>query len=369
MLNRQQKIVRTGYVGIITNVIVACGKAGVGILSQSMAILLDAVNNLSDALSSALTIIGVKLAGRPADDKHPFGYGRIEYFTAVIISALILVAGATSLVESIKGIIEPQQQEYTVIGLCVIAITLFVKFFLGVYTKRKGKELSSDSLISSGSECIVDCIVSVSTLISAGLFIIFGWEVDSWLAALISCLIIKTGIEMMMSPVKELLGKRSDANLVAAIKACAGKVNGVRGVYDVVIHNYGPEQNVGALHVEVDDTLTASDLHQITRQIQIDVRHDFGIFVTVGFYARHQEGTAPAKEEAAVRQYVTQLDGVLGMHGFYVNHTQRVVSFDIVYSFKIKQPLSLRQHIKEHLKADYADYEISIGLDRNYSAT
>ena len=367
MKNRQQEIVRTRYLGIGTNIVVAGGKAFVGMLSGSMAIVLDAVNNLADALSSVITIVGVRLAGRPADDKHPFGYGRIEYFTAVIIAAMILTAGVTSLVESIKEIIDPSEQEYSVVGLSIIAVSIFVKYFLGFYTKRKGKELSSDALISSGTESIYDCIVSISTLVSAGVTLLFGLSLDSWLAAIISCLIIKAGIEMLISPINELLGVRSDPQLTADIKASVKEVKGVGGVYDVVLHDYGPEQKFGALHVEVDDSLSASELHHITRHIQMLVYHKFGIFVTVGFYAHHADGTDAAREEAKVRQYVTSLEGVLGMHGFYVNHTDRVVSFDIVYSFKVKQPITLRRQLKEWLQTDYKDYSIYIGLDRNYS--
>lgn len=364
---RQQQIVRTGYVGIATNVLVVIGKAAVGFASGSIAIMLDAVNNLADAMSSLVTIVGVKLAGRPADDKHPFGYGRIEYFAAIIVAALILVAGGTSLKESIQGILSPSEMDFSLVSLAIIAATIVVKLLLGIYTKRKGKELSSDALISSGTESMFDCVVSAATLISALIFYLSGLNIDSWLAAVISCLIIKAGIEMLMSPIGELLGSRQSVELTAAVKQRVKEATGVRGVYDVVLHNYGPEQNMGALHVEVDDTMTAADLHHLTRQIQILLIHEFGIFFTVGFYAHHQEGSAAAMEEEKVRQYVMAQEGVLGMHGFYVNHEDKVLSFDIVYSFKLTTPVTLRQHAREWLSKDYPGYTINIGLDRNYS--
>lgn len=364
---RQQQIVHTGYIGIATNVLVVIGKAAVGLASGSIAIILDAVNNLADALSSLVTIIGVKLAGRPADDKHPFGYGRIEYFAAIIVAALILIAGGTSLKESIQGILEPSSMDFSLVSLIIIATTIIIKMLLGIYTKRRGKALSSDALISSGTECLFDCVVSVATLISALIFYMSGLNIDSWLAAIISCLIIKAGIEMLMSPINELLGSRSSVELTSAIKQRVKETTGVRGVYDVVIHNYGPEQNFGALHVEVDDTTNAADLHQLTRQIQILLIHEFGIFFTVGFYAHHHEGTPAAAEEAKVRKYVAAQSGVLGMHGFYINHTDKIVSFDIVYSFKVHTPITLRQQAKDWLAKEYPGYTYYIGLDRNYS--
>lgn len=364
--NRQNEIVRTGYVGIGTNVLMVIGKAAVGLASGSAAIVLDAVNNLADALSSIITIVGVKLAGRPADDSHPFGYGRIEYFAGVVVAALVLVAGGTSLVESIKGIMHPQDMEFTVVGIAVIAGAIVVKAVLGLYTKRKGKELSSDALVSSGTECLFDCIVSIATLVSALVFYLSGVNVDCWLAAIISCLIIKAGIEMLMSPVNELLGARNSGELTGGIKARVKEETNVRGVYDVVIHNYGPEQNIGALHVEVEDTMTAAELHHLTRQIQMLVKREFGIFVTVGFYAHHREGSEAALEEDKVRGYVMAQDGVQGMHGFYVSHEDKVISFDIVYSFKVSTPISLRDTVKEWVLAHYPGYAVHIGMDRVY---
>lgn len=365
-MDRQQQIVRTGYLGIATNAVVATGKAIVGLVSGSMAIVLDAVNNLTDALSSVITIIGVKLAGRPADDKHPFGYGRIEYFTAVIIAAMVLVAGVTSLVESIKGIINPEKPDYSLVGLCIIGVTVAVKFFLGLYTKRKGKELSSDALISSGADSMFDSVISIATIVAAIIFFTTGLSIDCYLAAVISCLIIKAGIEMLLSPINELIGKRSDPELISAIKTKTREIEGVNGVYDVILHDYGPEQKIGALHVEVDDNIPASNLHRLTRLIQRSLIKEFGIFFTVGFYAHNSLDTKQAKAEDEIRQFVINIEGVVGMHGFYISYQDKMLSFDIVYSFEVTQPISLRAKVIEWLKEKYADYDISVGLDRNF---
>lgn len=366
-MDRKQEIIRTGYIGIATNVLIAAAKAFVGVLSGSIAIVLDAVNNTADALSSVLTIVGAKLAGKPADDKHPFGYGRIEYFSAVIIAILILFAGVSSLVESVQAVLHPSEQDYSLVTLGVISITLVVKALLGIYTKRQGKKHGSDSLIASGSECIVDCFLSGATLVSALVMFLFDVSLDAYLAVILSCVIIKLGFEMLASPINELLGLRTDIALVNQIKHKVKTVEGVRGVYDVVLNDYGPEQKLGALHVEVNDSLTASDLHHITRDIQVLVYHEFGIFVTVGFYAHNAEGTDQARQEARIREYVLSLDNVLGMHGFYVDDKKRILSFDIVYSFKESQPITLRKTVKEWLQNDYRDFDIYIGLDRNYS--
>lgn len=368
-MNRKQQIVRTGYVGIAVNICVAAIKAGVGIASGAVAIVLDAVNNLTDALSSVVTIIGIKLAGRPADDKHPFGYGRMEYFAAVIVAAMIIIAGGTSLVESVKGILEPEEQEYSVVGLSLIALMVVVKLILGLYTYRAGKRLNSDSLVGGGTECMYDSLVSVATLVSAAVLMFCGISIDAWLAAIISCLIIKAGIEMILSPISELLGLRADPRLIASIKQLISRsIPEVRGVFDVVLHNYGPSQNIGALHVEVEESLSAAQLHFITRCIQHLVHSEFDIFVTVGFYAHHAAHTHEAEVEKQLRHHVLSMDGVLGMHGFYLSDSDRVISFDIVYSFRYPNPITLRDAVTSHLRSvGYEDYNIYIGLDRNFS--
>ena len=158
-MDRSQEIIRTSWIGIAANVLLAGFKAAVGILASSVAIVMDAVNNLSDALSSVITIVGTKLSQRPADRKHPFGFGRIEYFSAIIIAVIVLSAGITSLIESVKKIFDPTEPEYTTTTLVVIVVAIVVKLILGQYVKKKGEQLKSDALIASGSDALFDAVI------------------------------------------------------------------------------------------------------------------------------------------------------------------------------------------------------------------
>ena len=205
MVERQSKIIRTSVVGILANVALAAFKAGVGLLANSIAVVLDAVNNLSDALSSVITIVGMKLASKPADKEHPFGHGRIEYFTALIIALIVLAAGVTSLIESVKKILNPEPSDFTVVSLIIIGVAIFVKLVLGRYVKRAGEEVNSDALIASGEDARFDAVISLTTLISAGVMMLFGLQLDGWLGAAIALVIIKAGVEMVLSPISELL--------------------------------------------------------------------------------------------------------------------------------------------------------------------
>ena len=245
-MDRSSQIIRTSWIGIIANVLLAAFKAGVGLLASSVAIVMDAVNNLSDALSSVITIVGTKLSQRPADRKHPFGFGRIEYFSAIIIAVIVLSAGITSLIESVKKIINPTTPTYTTTTLIVIIVAIVVKLVLGRYVKGQGEKLKSDALIASGSDALFDAIITLATLISAGVMLLWGISLDGILGALISLVIIKAGIEMLASPVNELLGAKISPELLSQIKREVNEHEEVLGVFDIIVHNYGPDVQIGS---------------------------------------------------------------------------------------------------------------------------
>ena len=284
-MDRNSQIIRTSVIGIIANVLLAAFKAIVGIIANSVAIVMDAVNNLSDALSSVITIVGAKLSQRPADNKHPFGHGRIEYFSAIIIAVIVLSAGITSLIESVKKIFEPVTPTYSATTLIVIIVAIAVKLILGEYVKRKGKQLKSDALTASGSDALFDAAITLTTLISAGIMLIWNVSLDGILSTLISAVIIKAGIEMLASPVNELLGARVPAELTRQIKEEVSAFEGVHGVFDLILHNYGPEVMIGSLHINVYDTLSAYDIHGLSRKISMQMYEKHGIIMSIGIYA------------------------------------------------------------------------------------
>ena len=263
---RDRKIIRTSVIGILANVFLAAFKAVVGLTSNSIAIVMDAVNNLSDAASSVITIVGTKLAGREADRKHPFGYGRIEYLSAMVISLLVLYAGVTALTESIKKIIHPDVPDYSVVALIIVAVGVVTKILLGRYVKRVGESVHSDSLVNSGEDATLDSIISASTLVAAAIYLIFHVSLEAWLGAIIAAVIIKSGIEMMRDTIADILGKRPDADLARKIKQVASEDPDVHGAYDLIVHNYGPGLMVGSLHVGVPDTMTADRIDEMTRR-------------------------------------------------------------------------------------------------------
>lgn len=366
-IDRSGRIIRTSIIGIAANVLLAAFKATVGLLACSVAIVMDAVNNLSDALSSVITIIGAKLSTRPADRKHPFGYGRIEYFSAIIIAVIVLIAGVTSLIESVKKIITPTEPEYTTVTLVVIIVAIAVKLLLGRYVKKQGERLKSDALIASGSDALFDAIVTLATLVSAGIMLLWNVSIDGILGALISLVIIKAGIEMLASPINELLGARLPQDLVHDIKKEVLDFKGVHGVYDIILHNYGPEVLIGSLHISVDDTMDAYQIHGLTRKISdvMNMRH--GIILTVGVYAISTGANKRAELQNAVMQAIGSHDGVVQVHGFYYYKDENRVSVDVVPDISIHDEKGFCKQLTDMLSSVLPNVEISIVIDHNYS--
>ena len=251
--SREKIIVKTGIIGIAANIFLAAFKAAVGLISNSIAVTLDAVNNLSDALSSVITIIGAKLANRRPDKKHPLGHGRIEYLSAMIVSAIVLYAGIASIVESIKKIIHPETADYSAPALIIIASAVIVKIILGRYVKAQGKRANSKALIDSGSDALFDAILSASVLISAIIYITTDVSLEAYVSVIISAFIIKSGIEMITETFNDILGHRADSELTTKIKQILCEEPEVRGAYDLVLTNYGPDRNYGSVHLELPD--------------------------------------------------------------------------------------------------------------------
>ena len=365
-MNRSKQIIRTSVVGIIANVFLAGFKALVGLLAHSVAIVLDAVNNLSDALSSVITIIGTKLSVRPADHKHPFGHGRVEYFTAIIIAAIVLTTGITSLIESIKKIFNPLEPEYTTVTLIVIIVAIVAKLVLGWYVRKQGKKLDSDALVASGSDALFDAIITLATLVSAGIMLIWNVSLDGYLGALISIVIIKAGVEMLSSPISQLLGARVSSELVSEIKSEIMAQEGVQGVYDIILNGYGPNLTIGSLHIAVPDTMTAHQIHGLTRRIAEMMYANHGIVMTVGIYANATGNNAKAELQRTVVETLSREEHILEVHGFYCYDDGRI-SVDVVPDYSITDDHAFLQHLHEQLSVAVPGHELSIVIDHLYS--
>ena len=366
--NRDRIIIRTSVIGIAANVFLAAFKAVVGLTANSIAIVMDAVNNLSDAASSVITIIGTKLAGKEPDKKHPFGYGRIEYLSAMLISMLVLYAGVTAFVESVKKIIHPDTPEYSAAGLIIVAVAVVVKIVLGRFVKRTGERVNSDSLINSGADATMDAVISASTLLAAGIFLIFHISLEAWLGAIIAAVIIKSGIEMLRDTLSKILGERADAQLARDIKETVTAYPEVSGAYDLVLHNYGPDAYNGSVHIEVPDTLSADDLDKLLRKIMVEVYQKHNVILTaIGVYSVNTRDPEAAAAREEVSRIVLAHPHVLQVHGFYLDRAEKTLRFDFVVSFAAPDRGAVYREVCASVQQAYPDYTLQVAMDTDFS--
>jgi cation diffusion facilitator family transporter len=366
--SREKTIVRTSVIGIIANVFLAAFKAVIGLMSSSIAIIMDAVNNISDAGSSLITIIGTKLAGREPDKKHPFGYGRVEYLSAMVISVIVLYAGVTSLVESVKKIINPDVPDYSTVSLIIVGAAVVVKIVLGRYVKSVGKKVNSASLVNSGEDATLDSVISASTLVAAAIFLIFDISLEAWLGAIISLVIIKSGFEMIKETVSQILGERNDADLAKSIKETVTGFPDVQGAYDLVLNNYGPDTWNGSIHIEVPDTYSADRLDQLIRSIQVKVYEEHHVILTaIGVYSVNTKDAEITEAYKKVKDLVLSHEYVRQIHGFYMDKEKKTLRFDIVVSFDAEDRRAVYGKVIEAVGKEYPGYELQVAMDTDFS--
>ena len=368
MDSREKVVIKTSIISILSNIVLASFKAFVGLLANSIAIISDAINNLSDALSSIITIIGTKLAGKAPDKKHPYGYGRIEYMTSLVVSAIVLYAGITSFIESVKKIIKPELPDYSTITLIILVAGIIVKFILGLYVKKKGKKVNSDSLVASGIDAFNDGILSISVLVSAIIYIIFNISLEAYVGVILSIFIIKAGFELIKESVDNMLGTRIESNLARSIKKEVLKEKEVQGAYDLVLNDYGPDKYLGSIHIEVPDTLNVADLDKISRRITKRVLEKYGVILhTIGVYSVNTKDKHIIEARKEITKIVFSHKGILQMHGFYIDEKEKDISFDIIIDFKINNKEEVYKDIYDKVQEKYKDYKISIALDIDIS--
>ncbi|MBP3241991.1 MAG: cation transporter [Oribacterium sp.] len=366
--DRGKIIIRTSIIGIVANVFLAAFKAVVGLMSNSIAIVLDAVNNLSDAISSVITIIGTKLARKQPDKKHPMGHGRVEYLTATVISIIVLYAGVTSFVESIKKIIEPETPDYSGVTLVIIAVGVVVKIFLGRYVKGVGEKVNSNSLIASGSDATFDAVISASTLVAAVIFIYSGISLEAWLGAVISVIIMKAGFEMLRDTVSQILGERVDASFSKSIKMTIAGFPEVRGAYDLVLHSYGPDTYMGSVHIEVLDTMTARELDRLMRDITHKVYEEHKVIMEgISIYSVNTSDDKAQDMLGRCREIVMSNDHVLQMHGFYADEIRKTINFDVIIEFAADDRRKIFDDIVEQISAEFPEYKVELTMDVDMS--
>lgn len=366
-MNREKTIVTTSFIGIGGNLLLVAAKALIGFLANSVSIIMDAVNNLSDALSSVITIIGTKLANKKPDKKHPFGHGRVEYITSMIISIIIFIAGGTAIYESILSLINKTEATYDNWSLIIISIAILVKVALGLFFRKMGKKTNSDALKGSGIDALFDAILSLSTLVGAIIAMFTGFHIEGYLGIIIGLFIIKAGIDVLRGAVSNIIGERTSQEVSLAIKKAVCEHEGVIGAYDLILNNYGPNKSIGSIHIEVDDNMTAKEIHKLSREISTEAYLKFGTILTVGIYASNNNHPEMKEIRTFVYELVRSYEQINEIHAFFVDDVNMTITFDLIVSFNEQNPENIVNEIKEKIEAKYPEYKCSIILDADFT--
>ena len=367
MQDRSKKIVQTSLVGILANLGLVVIKAIVGLLALSIAIIMDAINNLSDALSSVITIVGTKLAQKKPDEKHPYGHGRVEYLTSLIISVIIIIAGSAAIVESILAIIENSLPQFEIWSVILIAIAVLVKIALSFFFRYRGKKLNSDALKGSGIDALFDAFLSLGTLVSIIVALVWKVNIEGYIGVIIGLFMIKSGVDVLRGSLSSIIGERTSKETSEAIKKLVCSNPEVKGAYDLIVNNYGPDRGIGSIHIEVDDNLTAKEIHPLTRRIAVQVYNEFGIIMTIGIYASNSSDKEIIQIRDAIKKEVLSHPTIKQMHGFYVDQEVKTISFDVIVDFKDKDSSKLIKEIHDSLVEQFPDYQFYIVEDKDFT--
>ena len=363
-MNREKTIVRTSIIGIIANVILSVLKAVIGFASGSIAIVTDAVNNLTDVLSSVITIIGAKVAVKRPDKEHPLGHGRAEYISAAVISVLVIYAGVTAIIESVKKINNPGDISYGSVQIIILIMAVLVKVGLSIYVTAVGKKVDSDALVNSGKDALGDVLTSSATIVAAFVFIFAHISIEGFVGILIGFFIIKAGLDMLTETLGDIIGRRPDAELTRNIKDAICEFDGVYGAYDLILHNYGPDKYMGSVHVEIDSSKSADEIDTLSRRITHTIYAKYGVIIeAVGVYSRDDSHPEVSEMRGKVSDIVFSHDHVMQMHGFRVDFENKLILADIIIGFDAPDREGLYRHIVGDIAEAYPEFTARIVLD------
>lgn len=327
-----------GIVGIISNLLLCAMKMLVGFFSGSIAIVADAVNNLADASSSVITLAGFKLASLPEDEEHPYGHARIEYIAGVVVSLIIIIVGVELGKSSFDKILHPEPLEFSIYVVIVLLLAICIKIWQALFNISAGKKINSVTLIATGADSRNDVIATTAVLISIVAGYIFNVHIDGYIGILVALFIIWSGINLVRETISPLLGEAPDPELVKEIEDITLNYDGVIGIHDLVVHNYGPGKVFASIHIEVDSSVDVMISHDLVDNIERRLQHDLNIFVTA--HLDPVNLSDPNREPLAhiIGDAISDLDGVLSFHDLRIvsGQTHTNIIFDVVLSPECK---------------------------------
>lgn len=376
--NIESTEVRTRYgmlasvVGIFCNVLLFSVKLTIGLILSSLAVTADAFNNLSDAASSIISFIGVKMAGKPADAEHPFGHGRIEYIAALIVSFLVIEVGFTFFKSSISKILHPEEISFDLVPFVILILSILVKLWMAFFNNKLGKRIDSKVMLATAADSLGDVITTSATVLSIIICHFTSINVDAIAGLIVSAIVIWSGISIAKDTLEPLIGERVPAELYQKITDIVESYDGIVGTHDLIVHNYGPNRSMATIHAEVPNDINIEVSHEIIDKIERDVKKDLNILLVI-----HMDPVEMRDEEVLslrekTSRIVHALDPKLNFHDFRVlkENEQRNLIFDLVIpdSYSEKDANRVMHQLVSLLHEMDENVECIITLDRSFEA-
>lgn len=367
---RQAYGILCGIVGIVLNAMLFMGKFLAGRLSNSIAITADAFNNLSDAGSSFVTLVGFKLAGAKPDSEHPFGHGRMEYVSGLVVAAAISLMAYELIRDSIAKILHPEKTELSALTAAILVVSILVKLYMAYYNNRIGTEIDSAAMRATGMDSLSDTCATVVVLAASVVGYFTDWNIDGYCGLLVGLLILYAGYHAAKETLDPLLGQAPDEEFVAQIEQIVMSHEGICGIHDLIVHDYGPGRKMISLHAEVPCDGNMVEIHDVVDNAENELRIKLGCDATI-----HMDPIVTADEyigklKAEVLELIKEIDAVISVHDFRIvtGPTHTKVIFDVLVPFKFRiSDAELTSMIQEKVKAHFGDnYYTVIKVDKAY---
>ena len=363
---RRKKIIGVSIIGIVANLLLGVLKAVLGLLSGSIALISDALNNITDSSSSLITIVGTKLAAKAPDKQHPFGHGRTEYLTSLLIGGIVFLTGFQSLISSVKVVFNKEYINTDITTVIIIIATIAAKVLLGTFTENSGKKLNSTALIASGADAKNDAVVSVVTLISSILYMFAKISVDGIAGVIISVFILKTAYEVLSDTIKKLLGERVDGEMVRGIKDIVRNIEGVINCFDLILNDYGPDFYTGSINVEIEDDRSIGEMYPILHEAQTKIYNKYNVFLVFGFYSVDVDDERYIKIKSLLKNYKENERHIINYHGIVIDEKDKTIYCDITRDFDITSETVI-ENVNRILKGEFSEYNIHVNIDTEFS--
>lgn len=376
--NTEEAKVRTAYgvlaslVGIVCNLLLFVGKLAVGLVLHSVSVMADAFNNLSDAASSVIGFIGVKMAEKPADEEHPFGHGRIEYIAALIVSFLVIEVGFTFFKNAIAKIRTPEELSFNRISMGILLASVAVKLWLSFFNKKLGKRINSTVMQATATDALGDVVTTLATMGSILFFYFTKINIDGYVGLAVSLLVMWAGVGIAKDTLEPLIGQSVDPKLYREISEFVESYDGILGSHDLIVHNYGPTKSLASIHAEVPNNVDIETSHEIIDRIERDAAKKLGIFLVIHMDPVETADAQVAEVKAEVQEVLHQMDERLSLHDFRMVDGEKWINliFDVVvpFSYGENDRPKLREAIEEKVRSLDERYHCVITFDSGFVA-